>query len=309
MIVIALARLVRIPNLIIVALTQFLLYYFVFYRHFQEMGIESRMGLLHFSQLILVTVLLTAGGYVINDIMDVEADRINKPKKMIVSRYIRRRSALWLYFCTQSIGFFLAIYLSFHVQNLRLLILYPAAAIGLYAYSSYFKRRPMLGHLLIALYCGGVALVVWLSERPGFMKLREADPGLARFLVNIVLAYAFFAFLTTLLRELIKVMEDETGDRRANYRTTVIAWGAERVKGICILLGVLLLLLMGIYAYYFSYFYAVWKTGLIASLLAAPTLLIIYQLSRIHRDTNFKKLSRITKLLMLLGVLALFSFA
>ena len=309
MIVIALARLVRLPNLTIVALTQFLLYYFVFYRHFQEAGIEARLGLFHFSQLILVTVLLTAGGYVINDIMDVEADRVNKPEKMIISRYIRRRSALWLYFCTQTIGFFLAIYLSFYVQNLRLLFLYPTAAIGLYAYSSYFKRRPFLGHLLIALYCGGVALVVWLSEQPGFLELQELAPELAQFLANIVLAYALFAFLTTLLRELIKVMEDEAGDRQANYRTTVIAWGAKRVRIICVSLAVVLLLLMGGYTHYFSNYFTNWKTVLVASILAVPTLLIIYQLSRLSHAHHFKRLSQLTKLLMLLGVLVLFSFA
>lgn len=309
MIFFALARLIRLPNLLIVALTQYLLYYFLFYQNFQESGIESRMGTFHFAQLVLVTVLLTAGGYVINDVMDVEADRINKPKKLVISRYIQRRTALWIYFCLQCVGFFLSVYLSFYVQNLRLLVLYPAAAVGLYLYSSNLKRKPMTGHLLIGLYCAGVALVVWLAELPGFLELKQAAPEISSLTVNVITAYALFAFLTTLLRELIKVMEDENGDRVAGYRTTVIAWGQQKVIGFCILLGVTLLVLMVIYALYFSQYFPAWKAGTVTLILVAPTLLILYHLSKLSRQPDFRMLSGLTKLLMLLGVLVLFSFA
>ncbi|PHN07711.1 geranylgeranylglycerol-phosphate geranylgeranyltransferase [Flavilitoribacter nigricans] len=309
MIILAIARLVRLPNLIIVALTQYLLYFFLFHNNFQDIGVEGRMGLLHFSQLVLVTVILTASGYVINDIMDLKADRINKPEKMVISRYIQRRTALWIYFCMQSVGFFLSVYLSFYVNNLRLLALYPIASIGLYLYSSYLKRRPMVGHLLIALYCAGVALVVWLSELPGFQQLQRMEPDLSRLVVNVILAYAIFAFLTTLLRELIKVMEDESGDRIAGYQTTVIAWGQEKVKGFCILLGSILILLLGMCTYYFGQYFTFWKTALIGLVLAVPTFMIIYYLSRISQQSNFKQVSGLTKLLMLLGVLVLLSFA
>jgi 4-hydroxybenzoate polyprenyltransferase len=308
MIFLALVRLVRLPNLIIVALTQYLLYYFILFKHFEAFGIPVRMGFFHFSLLVLVTVLLTASGYVINDIMDQEADQINKPEKMVISRYIRRRTGLWMYFCLQAIGFFLAVYLSFYINNLRLLALYPTAAVGLYLYSSHLKRIPFKGHLLIALYCAGVALVVWLAELPAYLQLRERAPELSRLISYIIIAYAIFAFLTTLLRELIKVMEDEAGDRQAGYLTTVIDWGQTKVKGFCILLGVVLLVLLGICALYFGRHFNSWKTNLIAFVLAVPTLLILYNLSRISRQTNFKQLSRLTKLLMLLGVLVLLSF-
>lgn len=308
MIIFALARLVRLPNLIIVAMTQYLLYYFLLYNNFHDFGIPVRMGGFHFAQLVLVTVLLTASGYVINDVMDQEADRINKPEKMVVSRFIRRRTALWIYFCLQTTGFFLAVYLGFYVNNLRLLTLYPTAAVGLYVYSSHLKRKPLAGHLLISIYCAGVALVVLLSELPGFLQFWKIAPELSRLLLNVIIAYALFAFLTTLLRELIKVMEDEKGDRLAGYQTTVIAWGQEKVIGFCIMLGIVLLVLLGIYLYYFSQYFVLWKAGLITTVLAAPTLLILYHLSKISRRPNFKQLSQLTKLLMLLGVLVLLSF-
>lgn len=304
----ALARLIRLPNLVIVALTQYLLYYFVFYTHFHLFQIGMRLDLVHFSLLVLVTLMLTAGGYVINDVMDQEADRINKPHKQVINRYLSRRTALWFYFCLQALGFFVALYLSFHIGNLKLLSLYPAASIGLYGYSSHLKRQPFWGHLLISLYCAGVALVVWLAERPGFRILSEMDPQLVRLLRQIIISYAIFAFLTTLLRELIKVLEDEAGDRQAGYNTTAIAWGQDKVKGLCILLGIILLFLLLINSYFFSQFFSPIRVFLVAVALALPTLLIISGLSSMGLRTNFKQLSRLTKLLMLLGVLVLLTF-
>lgn len=305
----ALLRLIRFPNLVIVVLTQYLLYYAIFYEPLQRFDIDPRMDSLHFFQLVLITVMLTAGGYVINDIMDLEADWINKPEKMVVDHYISRRTALWIYFCLQIMGFFLALYLSFYINNLRLLALYPSAAIGLYLYSSHLKRQPMMGHLLIAFYCAGVALVVLLAELPGFLKLRQLKPSLTDFLLSIIISYASFAFLTTLLRELIKVLEDEAGDRIAGYNTTAIAWGQEKVKGVCIILSAILLLLLLICGLYYSRFFNPAMVTLIAVVLTIPIFLIIYSLGKVSTKSNFKQLSRLTKLLMLLGVLVLLTFA
>lgn len=301
----ALARLVRLPNLLIVALTQYLLYHVLFLTSFQQFGVAPRLDFLRFSLLILVTLMLTAGGYVINDVMDLEADRINKPKQMVISRYISRRTALWLYFCLQVLGLFLAIYLAFYIDNLRLLIIYPLAAVGLYAYSSHLKRRAFVGHLLIAAYCAGVALIVWLAERPGFLQIQEQAADLARLLRSTVIAYAVFAFLTTLLRELIKALEDEHGDRIAGYRTTVIAWGQTRVIGACMTLCATLLIIITLSALYFTRYFISWKVWLVAATLVIPILFILYYLGEAQRTPQYRRLSRWTKLLMLLGILVL----
>jgi 4-hydroxybenzoate polyprenyltransferase len=199
--------------------------------------------------------------------------------------------------------------LSFHVENLRLLILYPSAAIGLYAYSSVLKRKPLVGHLLIATYCAGVALVVWLSELPAFLSLSKVDVAAAFYLKQITICYAIFAFLSTLLRELIKVLQDEKGDRQAAYQTTVIVWGQEKVKRLCTGLSITLLILLSLSGFYFSNHFNSLSVILALLLLALPVILIIYGLNRANTPPNFKQLSRLTKLLMLLGVLALLSFS
>lgn len=304
--ILALARLIRLPNLTIVALTQYLLYYFVFLANFDSKQLQPVLDLTHFSLLVFVTVLLTAGGNVINDVLDLPADRINKPEKMVISRYISRRTALWIYFSSQATGFFVAVYLSFYTGNQRLLWLYPAAAIGLYTYSSYFKRVPLLGHLLIATYCAGVALIIWVAELPNYRVLLELSPQRAVLVRNITLFYAGFAFVSTLLRELIKVMEDEKGDRMAGYRTTAIVWGEAKVKWLGILLGIFLILLLAIAGFSFRPYFEATALLLVLTALALPTVLILIGLRK--RPTNFRQLSRLTKLLMLLGILVLIFF-
>lgn len=306
--IIALARLVRLPNLIIVALTQYLLYYFVFLANFEVHDLLPVLDITHFSLLVMVTVLLTAGGNVINDLLDLEADLINKPEKMVISRYISRRTALWIYFSLQATGFFLAVYLSFCTGNQGLLWLYPAATLGLYTYSSYFKRIPLLGHLLIASYCAGVALIIWVAELPNYQRLMQLAPEQAALIRNITLFYAGFAFLSTLLRELIKVMEDEKGDRVAGYQTTAIVWGEMKVKGLGILLGIILILLLSIAGIYFRPYFEVIALIVVLGMLMLPAILIIIGLSKISSGANFRQLSRLTKLLMLMGILVLVFF-
>ena len=105
---IALARLIRLPNLVIVALTQYLLYYFVFHPQLVAAGTRSENGLTTFFDFVVVTLMLSAGGYVINDVMDLKADEVNKPEKLVISRYISRRTALWIYFCLQASWIFLS---------------------------------------------------------------------------------------------------------------------------------------------------------------------------------------------------------
>ncbi|MCB0632190.1 MAG: geranylgeranylglycerol-phosphate geranylgeranyltransferase [Saprospiraceae bacterium] len=306
--IIALARLIRLPNLIIVALTQYLLYYFVFLANFRVHDLKPVLDLTHFSLLVLVTVMLTAGGNVINDVLDLQADKINKPQKMVISRYISRRTALWIYFSLQATGFFIAVYLSFLTGNQRLLWLYPAASIGLYTYSSYFKRIPLAGHLLISVYCAGVALIIWVAEFPNYVALYRLESDRALMIRNVTLFYSGFAFISTLLRELIKVLEDEKGDRLAGYRTTAIVWGEMKVKGLGILMGIILILLLSISGIYFRPYFESLDLVIGLGVLMLPIILIIVGLSKITTSSNFKQLSRLTKLLMLMGILVLIFF-
>ena len=90
-------QLLRIPNLLIVALTQYLLQYLVLAPALREAGLRASLGSFHFFLLVVTTVLLAAGGYVINDILDYKTDLINKPEKMAIGKYISKGMAKVFY--------------------------------------------------------------------------------------------------------------------------------------------------------------------------------------------------------------------
>lgn len=218
----SLLKLIRFPNLLIVALTQFFLYYQIILPALAVENIISALSQEQFLLYVLITVLVTAGGYIINDIIDLKIDLINKPEKVIVSRKLARSTAYWLYFCLNLGAFILSLSLAFLANRMSLLFLCPVAIFGLLAYSFWLKKRPLSGNILISIYCAGVAAVVWLAEQPALAKLPK---GSANDVTELLLYYAIFAFLSTLFREIVKDLEDAAGDTLAGARTMPIAWG------------------------------------------------------------------------------------
>lgn len=303
----ALLRLVRLPNLVIVALTQYLLYYVLLLPAFQAKGITPALDDAHFSLLVVVTLLITAGGYVINDIVDFRIDLINRPDKVVINRQIRVQSAYWLYFCFNLLGFLISLYLSFHIECIPLANLFPLAVILLFVYSTYLKRRAILGNLLVALFCAGVAGIVWFAERAGFQELVAAAPELAGRIGSIFSWYMAFAFLSTMFREVIKDMEDVQGDVGANCRTIPILWGIRVARGVAAAFGIGL----AVFLLYFplaspELFTELSLFFLIFGILL-PLFLALIWVFRAREKEQYHQLSQLAKLVML-GGLALLLF-
>ena len=305
----ALLRLVRFPNLAIVALAQYLIYYILLLPAFQQYNLEPILDDAHFSLLVAVTVFITAGGYVINDIIDFRIDLVNRPDKVVINRQIRVQSAYWLYFCFNLMGFLLALYLSFHVECIPLANLFPLAVALLFLYSTYLKRQALAGNLLIALFCAGVAGIVWFAEREAFRELIEQAPALAGRIGSIISWYMAFAFLSTMFREVVKDMEDVQGDVGANCRTIPVRWGMKVAKGVAAAFGLGLAV--------FLVYLALSRPGLFTELslaflifgVLAPLLLALVWVFRAREKKQFYRLSQLAKLIMLGGLAMLFFLA
>ena len=294
----ALLRLVRFPNLAIVALAQYLIYYILLLPAFQQYNLEPILDDAHFSLLVAVTVFITAGGYVINDIIDFRIDLVNRPDKVVINRQIRVQSAYWLYFCFNLMGFLLALYLSFHVECIPLANLFPLAVALLFLYSTYLKRQALVGNLLIALFCAGVAGIVWFAEREAFRELIEQAPALAGRIGSIISWYMAFAFLSTMFREVVKDMEDVQGDVGANCRTIPVRWGMKVAKGVAAAFG------LGRPGLFTELSLAFLIFGVLA-----PLLLALVWVFRAREKKQFYRLSQLAKLIMLGGLAMLFFLA
>lgn len=94
-------KLIRLPNLLMMVLTQFLVRYCIIIPAFQtEYNITGEfpdhLSKFDFSLLVLSTILIAAAGYIINDIFDITADEINKPESVVIGKKITEKSALSL---------------------------------------------------------------------------------------------------------------------------------------------------------------------------------------------------------------------
>lgn len=300
----SLLKLIRFPNLLIVVLTQFLLYYQVILPALQVQKITPALTQAQFFLLTLITALITAGGYIINDIIDLKIDIINKPDKIIIGRRIARQTAHWLYFCVNLAGFILSLYLAYETQQMPLLFLFPTAVTGLLLYSIVLKRRPLWGNLLVSFYCAGVAAIVWVVEAKALAQLPVID---YQKVIHLLLYYAVFAFLSTLFREIVKDLEDAQGDAAGGARTAPVVWGALFVKRIAMGTGILLLLFLAYMGYALQEIFNIWAYLFIA-ILASLIIIGEWRLFEATKKLHYYQLSQFSKIIMLGGILLLLFF-
>jgi 4-hydroxybenzoate polyprenyltransferase len=300
-------KIVRPLNLLIMALMLLLVRYAIFLPVFRQNGIEGLMPGWQFLLLLLATLFIGAGGYVINDVLDIELDRVNKPEKQVIGKRISEATGNKLHFNLTAAGVVAGIAFSYLSNNIFLGILFVIIPTALFYYSFKYKYLPAVGNLVVALLAAMVVIIYWLFEfyhlksQPGlFIDASLSFPQLNRF----VLSFAFFAFLTTLIREIVKDAQDIEGDARFGCRTLPIVLG---VKTTAYLVFVLEAVTLAAVAWFQVILYRTGYHGM-AYFLVITQLLILLSLYKtvMARDKkDFKQLSLLLKLVMLSGMLSL----
>lgn len=223
-------RLIRFPNLVIIAATQYAMRYLLMEPLLPSHTFELQFGNTQFFLLVLSTIFIAAAGYIINDYFDTQADMINKPDKVVVGIRISRRVAMTLHALLNIIGVGIGIYLSFYIDLPILSLVFVLATGLLWFYSTNYKRQFLVGNLSVAFLTGLVPLMVVLFEIPllnreyGQVMLRNEASFI--YIFAWVGGFSFFAFLTTLIREVIKDAEDFEGDRAYGMKTLPIVLGS-----------------------------------------------------------------------------------
>jgi 4-hydroxybenzoate polyprenyltransferase len=218
-------------NLLIVIATMYVLRLFLIapYIDSQCLGMKLRLSEFDFFLSVLVVVLLTAAGNIINDYFDVKVDLINKPDRVVVGKTVKRRVAMVLHQSFNIIGVFISIYLSIK-YNLWWPVLIPVViATLLWFYSPIFKKQIFSGNLVVALCVSFVPIWTGAYEIPLIIKyykdIHQNADLLQTNLWIIIGAYALFAFLLSLSREALKDLEDLKGDKIGQYQTMPIVKG------------------------------------------------------------------------------------
>lgn len=295
--------LIRWPNLLIAGLVQYLLYFKVLQPFFAQFGISYSLDVLRLSMLVVMTMCIAAGGYIVNDIADVRTDEINRPARVVIGKHLSHQTAYWLYFMFQIVGFTLWLYLVFYVRRIPLLSVFPLLIGGLALYSLYLKRLPLLGNVLIALLCAAVPGMVWLLEQQAFVQLSARDVEAGQRLKIVFLWYMASAFVLTLYRELVKDMEDVKGDAATGLRTLPVIWGVSATRYLALVFALVSALVVGVMLWQLQPELHAWKqTGYGISVLLPITVSILL-LFRARTAADYRRLSHLAKLIILMGLL------
>jgi 4-hydroxybenzoate polyprenyltransferase len=324
---IAFLKLIRWPNLLIVAFTQYMVRYCILYPGLKGMelqldqyclnmptdGLNLLINNLDFFLLTLSTVMIAAAGYIINDYFDVKIDRINKPEQMVIDNGIKRRVAMGAHVVINAIAFFIGCWLSWKYD-----FFYPGTFIFgisivlLWFYSTNLKRMFLSGNLSVAFLTGMVPLIVALFE----LKVQTHANGYCLHLTKttfwpiflIVIVFSIFAFIVTLLREIIKDIEDYEGDKENGCTTLPVTLGINVSKNIVafLSLGVMTLIaLIQVKQYAFGDIKSVLYLTFGVQI---PFILLAIRLFTASKKSHFTFSGGLTKLIMLTGICYLFLY-
>ena len=249
---------------------------------------------------VVDTVLIAAGGYIINDILDQKADILNKPGKIYIGTDGISPVNGWMYYSILVIiGFAIAFYIAYRIDKLLLLSIYPTAVGVLFLYSMYFKRMPLLGNLVVGIFCAFVPAIIWYAEFDMVEKLSAIDPVSYQMIVNVFIAYIVFAFLSTMVREVIKDIEDVEGDRNSSYQTLPIQVGIQRANVVALFFSILLLLSYGFWFTGYSGDHLLYIGLIVFAGLILPTCAIIRQIYLAKSQIDYSSISKRLKYLMI----------
>lgn len=310
-----LMTLVRLPNLLVVAMTMMLMRYAVIRPLLNAMPVNMaddpltltrmsfQLGWFDFVILVISTCLITAAGYVINDYFDIRADLINRGT-IIVGNTITRRMAMLYHNVLNILGVIGGTYVSARIGYFWLGIIFVLTSGLLYFYSAVYKRQLLIGNIVVSLLVAMVPmLVVIYDAAPIYAYYSQTSvnfPGVA-ILFYWIGGFALFAFMTTLIREIIKDMEDCEGDRETGRKTLPVISGLITCRTVVVTLSLFTVVLL--FVVWFRHLNDKITLVYISLLLVVPFALVIYRVLTGKEKHHFHSASRLMKLIMFFGIL------
>jgi len=323
-------RLIRLPNLIIIALTLYGVRYGLLqpvwksgYNLMLGQGyvvsgdLNLHMSGFHFLLLVISTIFIAAAGYIINDYFDVKTDRVNRPDRVVVGRTISRRIAMTLHLTLSSIGLLIALYIAWKAGNWKLCGIQLFSIVALWFYSTLLKKQLLSGNIVIAFLAALVPLTAGLYEfaSGALLTLNELDfyvAGAGSLLLKkgalLVTGYAVFAFLSNLIREITKDIEDMDGDRADGCKTLPIVVGETQARFIVLSLIIFTVITLGlIQKYMIDYDYTILFLYVLIAV-QLPLLVLFFMMWRANAKEHYTRASILCKLLIVTGVCSMLVF-
>jgi 4-hydroxybenzoate polyprenyltransferase len=302
-------KLIRWPNLVFIALTQ-CLFYFQIGNTFATNDFEFIFSAvqLPFILLVIASLLIAAGGYIINDYFDLHIDGVNKPKSLVIDKIIKRRWGIFWHLFFSIAGIICSAFVSYFTHQWLIVIINSFTVLLLWFYSTHFKKKLLLGNVVVSFLTAWVILVIYLFCIPPFkmgqFSTQNNEINLSKF-YKFTVVYAGFAFIISLIREVVKDLEDMQGDAQFGCRTMPIVWGVPATKvfaGVWIVVAIMGLLIIQGYSYQLG---NPLIAGLSFLLISLPLLIVLKKLKEAKHPNQYHKISSLLKLIMLAGILSM----
>ncbi len=301
-------KLVRVVNLLMIALSVSLFYYFIVVPNHQ---FQLSTKLLPFTTtdfvlFVVSLMLVAAAGNIVNDYFDFELDKEYKPERPLPQGIFSLDTAMYMHAAFAFAGIGLGFYLGWGYNYTKVGYMYIIAVLLLYVYSSYLQKVALAGNVVIAALTGFVFVLLMMFEI-NFLNTVHFDnaDNLVILLRQAVVFYAGFAFLTNLAREIVKDLEDMEGDAAFNIQTLPVQFGERVAKAVAALV---LLVMMGALGYFIKGFWdarALKEFFYLFALVFIPTLLTLGVLLNAKDKKDFAFVHILLKTIMLIGLLSI----
>lgn len=299
-------KLIRWKNLAIILLTQFLVWWCVILPERPAV-----LNPLHFSLVAFSTILIAAAGYIINDYFDIKIDLVNRPDKVILEKAIPRKQAIISHTVLNIIALFLAGYVAARAHHYEWLALQLICTLLLWFYSTHFKRQYITGNVVISLLAALTIVVLFIYE-PVLQHdvnmplmpngIDASSSSLPAWVLGI---YAYFAFMLTWMREIVKDMEDHIGDEGEGCKTLPVVRGLKYATYFVFVLAALVVIPLAAAAVVlFRDGYTILALY-IAAILIIPLIAWSIFLNKTHTSQHYHKTSTQLKIIMLLGIISI----
>ena len=308
-------KIIRWKNLVIISLSQIFIKFFFIDFFIQKDQLLNE----NFVILLIVTILIAASGYIVNDIYDYNLDKINKPEKVVLGKFLKSRDAIIIYMMFNCLAIVLSIFLCMKIEQEIYILVFLLIIYCLWLYSKKLKKYKTIGNILIAFFISLSILNVPLFS---YKNILSDD----RFFVFLIISiFSGLAFLINVKREIIKDIEDIEGDKIHKVKSLPIIFGTKKSKLVTIIIGIILMfaisslitfqililksdLLLDVGGNQFSN-PQIWGANYISIIYMFIILIMFFYVELLILNattkTNFTKASKLLKYLMLLSLLSI----
>jgi len=290
-------HIIRWKNLLMIVGVQLMIRYYLMPIFYDRIVFSN----LPFYFLVLATLCIAAGGYIINDIYDIAADKINKPQKVWIPTVYTLKTANIMYYAFTGVGLILGFLVSYILKDYAAFIYFLLPSILLYVYAVWLKKKLIVGNLIVSILVAFSLVVVALFIPDNLSQSNELTYSFWAVIWGLV----FFVFILNLIREIVKDAEDSIGDKVIGVVSIPIKYGLETTNMIILLLSSSIIGVVLALSYYF-YNIQLFLSIYLVFAVAMGFLLFLIQLNKATKNHHYTKLSLLLKLLMFVGLLSVF---